>query len=663
MKLKMFVLLASLFALAACGGGDAPAETAVAPADKAEAPKPAGPAALVTLNGQAMPAKGADAATAKVLIVEVSDFQCGYCKKAVGLMEELRAAYKDSLTVIYMHNALAMHKDARGAAIASVAAQKQGKFWEMHDKMFENMRALKPANLEAYATELGLDAAQFKKDSADAAVAKFVDKNQAISVAIGARGTPGFFVNGKAIKGFRPAPEFKKIIDEEIAAADAAGKAGAEWIAERTKTNNAKLHGFLYGGQEPPKVPAAKPRAPRKADKTVYKVTIDKKKDAIKGKIDAPITLAIFSEFQCPFCSRIKPTMAKISETYGDKVRFVFKHSPLPFHKDAIGASVAAICAGEQGKFWEMHDKMFSNQRALGLDKLPGYAGELGLNAKKFNKCLSGNYKTSEDGKTTWSGKHVDQIERDQELASKVMARGTPNTFVNGRKLTGAKPFEEFKTVIDEELKKAEALLTRGIKSGDLYDELVKNGKTFQPLEDEVNTFDLTNAAVLGKKNAKIQIVEFSDFQCPFCSRVGGPLKEVQKHYGDDAVVVFKNFPLSFHKEAMPAAQAALCAKDQGKFWEYHDQLFANMKALKDQKWGEYATAIGIDKDKLEKCVADKKYEAQVRAEMAEGRKAKVRGTPSIYINGRKFSSPSGYNKAAFTKVIDKHILKTGKKR
>jgi protein-disulfide isomerase len=659
----MFVLLASLLAFGACGGGDAPAETAVAPADKAEAPKAAAPPALVTINGQALPTKGATVAAAKVLIVEVSDFQCGYCKKAVGLMDELKAAYKDTLSVAYMHNALAMHKDARGAAIASVAAQKQGKFWEMHDKMFENMRALKATNLEAYAAELGLDAAQFKKDSADPAVGKFVDKNQAIAVALGARGTPGFFVNGKPIKGFRPAPEFKKIIDLEIAAADAAGKAGAEWIAERTKTNNAKLHGFLYGGQEPPAVPAAKARKPRPPDKTVYKVTIDKKKDAIKGKIDAPVTLAIFSEFQCPFCSRIKPTLAKITEAYGDKVRFVFKHSPLPFHKDAMGASVAAICAGEQGKFWEMHDKLFSNQRQLGLDKLAGYAGELGLKAGKFNKCLSANYKTGDDGKTTWAGKHVDQIENDQELASKVMARGTPNTFVNGRKLTGAKPFEEFKTVIDEELKKAEAMLSRGIKSADLYDEIVKNGKTFQPLDDDVYTFDLANAAVLGKKNAKIQIVEFSDFQCPFCSRVGGPLKAVQKHYGDDAVVVFKNFPLSFHKEAMAAAQAALCAKDEGKFWEFHDQLFADQKALKEKKWAEYAATLGLNKAKFDECMSSKKYEAQVRAEMAEGRKAKVRGTPSVYINGRKFSSPSGYNLAAFTKVIDKHILKTGKKR
>ena len=658
MKLKMLMLLACLPAFVACGGGEAPADKAAEPAVKAEPAKPAAPAAHITLNGQAMPEKGASADKTKVLVIEVSEFQCGYCKKAAPVMEELKADYPDAVTIAYMHQPLAMHKDAKGAAIASLAAQKQGKFWEMHDKMFDNMRALKKDNLEAYAKELGLDVEQFKKDSADPASAKFVDTNQAIAVALGARGTPGFFINGKAIKGFRPKAEFAKIIDEEIKAADAAGKMGMEWVKERTKANNAQLHGFVYEGKTPPPVPAAKPRAPRPPDKTVYKVTVDKKNDAIRGNVDAPVTLAVFSEFQCPFCNRIKPTLAKVEETYGDKVRVVFKHSPLPFHKEALGASVAALCAKEQGKFWEMHDKLFENMRALQVDKLPGYAAAIGLNEGKFNKCLEGNYKKGDDGKLTWKGKQADQVQADLDLAAKVMARGTPNTFVNGRKLTGAKPFEEFKAVIDEELKKADALTGKGIKAADLYDEVIKNGKTFQPLEEEVNTFDLTNAAVMGKKNAKIQIVEFSDFQCPFCSRVTAPLKEVKKHYGDDAVIVFKNFPLSFHKEAMPAAQAALCAKDQGKFWEYHDQLFANMKELKEKLWGKYATAVGIDAAKLEKCVADKTYEAQVRAEMAEGRKAKVRGTPSIYINGRKFSSPSGYNLAAFTKVIDKHILK-----
>ena len=166
----------------------------------------------------------------------------------------------------------------------------------------------------------------------------------------------------------------------------------------------------------------------------------------------------------------------------------------------------------------------------------------------------------------------------------------------------------------------------------------------------------------MGNPKAKVQIVEFSDFQCPFCSRVGKPLKEVQAHYGKDAVVAFKHFPLSFHKEAMDAPIASECAAEQGKFWEFHDTLFTHQKELQQKLFESYADKVGLNSDKFEECMESGKYKAKVEADMAEARKAQVRGTRTIFINGRKFTSPSGYNKASFLNVIDKHILKKKKK-
>jgi protein-disulfide isomerase len=586
----------------------------------------------------------------KVEVIEFSDFQCPFCSRVVPTLKQIKETYKDDVRVKFLHNPLSFHKDAKPAAIAAAAAQKQGKFWEMHDKLFENQRQLQPADLERYAGELGLDVAQFKKDADELALSKFVDRNQAVSFALKATGTPAFFINGKALKGAQPFPGFQALIDEEIKAATDAGKQGDAWIQERTRTNSAELVGFLYEGKEPPAVPAQNaPDAARQppVDRSVYKVTV-RPNDPMKGNKNALVTLVEFSEFQCPFCSRINPTMKQIADAYGDKVRFVFKHNPLPFHKDAFPASETSLCAHEQGKFWEMHDKLFENQRALTAPDLEKYATEVGLDMAKYKKCAE-------------SHKFKTQIDEDMELATKVTARGTPNVFVNGRKLTGAKPFEEFKEVIDEELKKAEALVQRGIAPEGVYEEIVKRGKIFEPLEEQVFELDLSKAAVVGNRDAKVKIVEFSDFQCPFCSRVSAPMKEVQKHYGDKAAVFFLHFPLSFHQQAFPAAEAAECGAKQGKFWEMHDALFGAQKDLAvEGKLVELAKSIGLKEADFKKCLDEHEFKARVEADMEQGRKAQVRGTPSIYINGRKFSSPGGYNPEAFIKVIDQYILGAG---
>ena len=658
MKLKLTVALAATLLIGGCDkGAQAPTGQQVAPAGEqkaaegapgqnAEAAKPAGAApkaAAAAPSGKVeIPSTGAP--NAKVHIIEISDFQCPFCSRVGPTITKIKETYGDTVRLSFLHNALPFHKDARGAAIAATAAGKQGKFWEMHDKLFENQRALKAANLESYATELGLDMAQFNKDIADAAIGKFVDDNRGIANAVGATGTPAFFINGTALKGAQPFERFKEVIDKEIEAADAAAKTGDAWITERTKTNNAQLAGFVFEGKAPPPVAENKPK-PRPVDRTVYKVTVSDK-DAVKGPATALVTLVEFSEFQCPFCKRILPTTAKILETYGDQVRVIFKHNPLPFHKDAFPASEASLCANDQGKFWEMHAVLFDNQRALKMADLQKYAGELGVDMGKWQKCMD-------------SHKYKAQIEADQELAGKVTARGTPNTFVNGRKLTGAKPFEEFKTVIDEELKKAEALVKdKGIPADQVYAEVIKAGKTFEPLEAEVYEFDVAKGNTKGSPKAKIQIVEFSDFQCPFCSRVTAPVDEVAKHYGDQISVTFKHFPLSFHKEAMPSALAAECAAEQGKFWEMHDLLFKNQKELAADKYPVWAKELGLNDAKFKECFDSQKYKSKIEGEMAEGRRAQVRGTPSLYINGRKFTSPSGYNLNAFTTVIDKYILK-----
>ncbi len=161
--------------------------------------------------------------------------------------------------------------------------------------------------------------------------------------------------------------------------------------------------------------------------------------DPTKGPATAPITLVEFSEFQCPFCQRVGPAIQQVLATYGDKVRLVFRDYPLPFHDNAQSASEAAQCAHEQGQFWAYHDKLFQNQQALAADKLKQYATEIGLDAAAFTACFD-------------SGRFRAAVQEDAAHGQAVGVSGTPAFFINGRFLSGAQPFEAFKTIIDEEL-------------------------------------------------------------------------------------------------------------------------------------------------------------------------------------------------------------------
>lgn len=161
--------------------------------------------------------------------------------------------------------------------------------------------------------------------------------------------------------------------------------------------------------------------------------------DPVKGPANAPITIIEYSDFQCPFCARVNPTLDQVRKTYGDKVKIVFKDFPLPNHAQAPKAAEAAHCAGEQGKYWELHDRMFANQQALQVPQLKEYATALGLDINAFNQCLD-------------SGKHASRVAENVKSGEALGVGSTPTLYVNGRPIVGAQPFEHFKAIIDEEL-------------------------------------------------------------------------------------------------------------------------------------------------------------------------------------------------------------------
>jgi len=180
--------------------------------------------------------------------------------------------------------------------------------------------------------------------------------------------------------------------------------------------------------------------------KTVVRVALEPPRTVVskadrptKGPATAPVEMIEFSDFQCPFCERAFPTVAKILSEYGDKIHLVYRHFPLNGHPQARPAAEAAQCAAEQGKFWEYHDRLFGDQTKLGDADLKKTAGELGMNAAQFDACVD-------------SHKYKDEIDADLSAGMEVGVNGTPTFFINGRELTGAQPYEAFKSIIDNEL-------------------------------------------------------------------------------------------------------------------------------------------------------------------------------------------------------------------
>ncbi len=158
------------------------------------------------------------------------------------------------------------------------------------------------------------------------------------------------------------------------------------------------------------------------------------------GEADAPVQIVEFSDFQCPYCSRVNPAIEQIKKDYAGKVAITFRDYPLPMHADAPKASEASHCAHEQGKFWEYHDLLFANQKALKNENLKSYAAQLGLDSDAFATCLD-------------SGKWAKDVAEDMADGQAVSVSGTPAFFINGQFLNGARPFDQFKELIDGELK------------------------------------------------------------------------------------------------------------------------------------------------------------------------------------------------------------------
>jgi protein-disulfide isomerase len=580
-------------------------------------------------------------ADAPVTIVEISDFECPFCSRVNPTMARIKKEYgEDKVRIVWKHNPLPFHKSARPAHEAGATVQALGgDFWKFHDLAFANQKELTPENLEKWAVASGVDQQKFKAAFDAKKYAGKVDKDLAMAKQIGARGTPHFRINGKALSGAQPFEKFKELIDEQLTAGDALAKTGvsrAKVSLELTKKN--------FTAPE-----AEKPPAPQPEDTAVWKVPV-MDNDPVKGPADALVTIIEFSDFQCPFCSRVNPTIKQVLDEYKNDVRIVWKDNALPFHNRAKPAASLARFAyeknGDKG-FWAAHDALFEGQKNLEDAGLEEISKKLGLSWDQVNAAIKAN-------------KYDAKIEESMDLAMEFEARGTPHFFVNGRRLSGAQPYEKFKELIDSQLAVAKGLVAQGVSRDKVYRELMKTAKAPPQAEKKVVPAPTKDNPFKGAENGKVVIQEFSDFQCPYCSRVNPTIQQILDEYPKDVKVVWRNMPLAFHAEAPLAAEAAheafVQAGNKG-FWKYHDKLFANQQAIKRPDLEKYAEELGLDMAKFKAALDARTHKALVEKDMEVAKQAGVSGTPAFTVNGYFVSGAQPF--PAFNKVI-KLALKGG---
>jgi protein-disulfide isomerase len=385
-------------------------------------------------------------------------------------------------------------------------------------------------------------------------------------------------------------------------------------------------------------------------------------KDPMWGSRTAPVTIVMFSDFQCPFCSRVGDAIDQVRAAYGpEKVRILWKNEPLSFHTNAKPAAEAAQGVMEMKgseAFWKFHALAFKNQSGLGEANYIKWAQESGVSDITAFKAGLASHK--------WAGK----VEKDHLVAKSIGFNAVPASFINGIMLSGAQPFAKFKSMIDAELDKAQAKLKSGTSKERIYIEMTQeNRKGLKPqAEDDDEAADDTKTVFkvpvgtspqLGNANALVTIVEFSDFQCPFCKRVEPALKQVRETYGDKVRMVWKHAPLPFHPRAVPTANFTIEARAQkgiAGFWAAHDKLFEMQPKLDDTDLEVAAKDLGLNVAKVKAAIATNKYKTEIDAETQLSKELAADSTPHFFVNGRRLMGAQPFDK--FKVIIDEEIVK-----
>ena len=410
--------------------------------------------------------------------------------------------------------------------------------------------------------------------------------------------------------------------------------------------------------------------APRvRIDAERYKVELLADDYALGGETPL-VTIVVFTDYACPPCGRTWQVLEHIAEHYGEDVRVVFRSYTVPGFGKGEEAAEAAFAAGAQGKFWEMHRRLFDHMGAFDRPTLRAHAKEIGLDVPKFMDDLD-------------TGAHAGPRMRHRREAKRLGIVGLPAMFVNGLYLAGFADEQTWHGIVDEEIVRAKELIAAGTRREEVYTTLMASASNrsvappkgaeelradlekkrkeldpstavIAPRGDQRYRIEAGPAPAIGPDDATVLVVEWTDFQCPYCRRAWNEeLRALVDARKGDVRFAVRHLPLEIHTAARGAAQASMAASKQGKFWEMHDRLLKEERGLSRDVFIEHAQQLELDVERFTTDLDDPAIARQIDDDMKVAVAVGVDATPAFFVNGRYVS---GFEPGRLAAMIDEEL-------
>ncbi len=415
-------------------------------------------------------------------------------------------------------------------------------------------------------------------------------------------------------------------------------------------------------------------------------ILLNLQKQPWRGNRNAVVVIAIMSDFQCPWAKRVSPILTSLVKKYPKDLKVVWFDFPLRMHKQAMIAAIAGRSVFAQGgnqQFWRFHDKVFANSKSISKNSLADWAKEAGANGDEVKRALE-------------AGQIRKFIEGNMRRAQMIGVRGTPTLFVNGVRYKGRRSVELFSKIIDAEINTARQAIKAGkttrqqyyatLLGGERGRQLVKAGaasKAGKRAKRKRRKLDpkiiyripvSKDDAYKGAKRPLVTMVLWSDFQCPYCRYMACTMEEVLRKYRKTVRLVYRHNPMSFHHNAMSAAEAveaALAQKGRRGFWRMYAKLFPikycprNTSKYKIHQWlakikdrhpkltrstlRGFAKKVRLRMSRFQKAMDSHAHRARIKAQADTAKKLGARGTPALFVNGRYVR---GYRNFAKLKIV-----------